>query len=96
MSDLQVRLPAWTVTAIGGKVTKAALREAVRHDVEHPSEPFTLEMVTIGSVTERGGQYLSLGEAHRHGIRTIEVRYNDDRDVAVITIHPSGEQAVVS
>ena len=67
-----------------GSVSKTSIRKALR------AKP-NLEFTSISTPDQpRHGAYLTTSEASREGFDVIEVRYNNDHDVAMITLHPSG------
>lgn len=86
---LQVRLTPWAKQRIvktyckTDRITKTAIRQSLK---DLPGTEFH----TIPTPTERGGQVVTVEEAHAQGVDVIEVRYNNDRDLAMITIHPTG------
>lgn len=91
---MQVRLTPWALQRIRkdycktNKVTKAALRQSLR---DLPGTEFH----TIASVVQRGGAVVTVAEAAEAGFHTLEVRLNDDYDVAVVVIHPTDGTVVV-
>ena len=71
-----------------GRVSKQAIRTTLR---DRPATEFR----TIATpVQPREGAYFTLKEASRLGYDQVELRFNDDRDVAIITLHPSGAVVV--
>lgn len=87
MQYIQARLTPWAAERIRkdyGGVNKTALRKSL---ADFPGTEFH----TIASVVQRGGACFTIGEVKGKGI---ELRYNDDRDVMVIEVHPSGAAVV--
>lgn len=87
MTHLQARLTPWAKQRIErdyGKVSKKTLRQSL---AEFPGTEFH----TIASGPQRGGACFTVGEV---APATIEVRYNDDRDFAMVEVHPSGAVVV--
>lgn len=89
---MTARLTPWAAARITknyGSVNKTTLRKSLRdfpgtefHTVATPEFP-------------RDGAVVTVAEAHEAMVDVIEVRYDNDRSVAMVTIHPSGI-AVVS
>jgi len=71
---------ARTLTDAGFRVTKTTLRLAI---TDNPR----MELINAAF----GPTYLSVEEVGRHGGGTINLRYNDDRDVAVIEVQADGQ-----
>ena len=86
---LTVRLTPWATDRIlrdyckGKRVTKTALRQSLR---EFPDTEFH----TVGGPGERAGAVLTTREAKDSGVDVLEVRFIEDRDLAMVTIDPSG------
>jgi hypothetical protein len=82
-----VRISPWAMERIRknylknpDRMTKAALKASLA-DV-----PGT-EFHTVATPEQRGGAVLTVAEAKREGIDVLEVRYNSDRDVAMVNTH---------
>jgi len=90
---LTVRLTPWATERIvknyckGKVVTKTALRQSLR---EFPDTEFH----TAGQPGVRAGAVITTRKARDTGVHTLEVRFNEDRDLAMVTIHPSGAVVV--
>lgn len=87
-TNITARLASWSinkVTGPTGKVTKKAIREALHTD------PGSLEFDAVPTIGNPRGGYFFTREV---GPATIELRFNDDRDVAIVEVHPSGSAVV--
>ena len=88
---MTVRLTPWAAERIAkdyGSVSKKSLRQSLRdfpgtefHTVATPDQP-------------RDGAVVTVAEAHDAMVDVLEVRFNNDRSVAMVTIR--GDQVVVS
>lgn len=81
---LTVRLAPWAMDRIArdylknpSRMTKSALRASLTN------VPDT-EFQTVGGYNERAGATLTVREAAATGVTHLEVRFNNDRDVAMI------------
>lgn len=80
---LTVRLTPWAMERItrdylkSDRMTKAALKASLR---DMPDTEFH----TVATPVTRGGAVVTVREAHDSGVTGLEVRFNNDRDVAMI------------
>ena len=90
---LTVRLTPWAETRITknyGAVNKSTLRQSLR---EFPGTEFW----TVATPEfPRDRAVVTVAEAHATMVDVMEVRYDNDRKVAMVTIHPQTGAAVVS
>jgi hypothetical protein len=92
MSDyVQATLASWSTLADGnggytGRVTKKGMKVAL------DAEPRKVEFNAISTPFQRGG-YFFIDEVPG---KTIELRYNNDRDLMMIAVNPDGTVKRVS
>jgi hypothetical protein len=87
---MQVRLTPWAEKRIirdYGRVNKTTLRQSLK---DLPGTEFHTIANPILGVP--GGKVVSVAEAS--GFDQIEVRFNSDRDLAIIVSHPSGQVVI--
>lgn len=88
MSDLTVRLTPWArnrIAATYGGINKTAIRNSIR---DFPGTEFHT-VATVGQPRE--GAVVTVEEAARLGVTHIEVRFNDDRGLAIIEVKADGQ-----